>query len=419
MSVWLDKSVLSIQADVMTNNNNTSEQWDVAVVGAGPVGLLLSSELASRKIRVVVFEQAETASAIPKANGIVGHSALELANRGIFSDTDLQVVSPPQFQFGSVPLDLGVEPGNPLHILPIPQRRLEQLLEQRATEAGVQLQRGRDVLGFEQDDAGVTINVAGPDGVAHVRAQYLVGCDGAHSLVRKLSGIGFPGFTSEEIARIARVTIPGDRIARAGDGFDIPGVGHVAAMRPNQLPGGGFSMAPVSALDPNSAADLYLISTHEPRGNFDASNDVPVEELRASLTRVLGEDLPFTDATAIRSTVGSSRQADAYRRGRVFLAGDAAHIFNAGGSALNVGIQDALDLADVLGGVLSDGKPLSELDSYEARRRPAGEQALNQTRAQAALARADESGSALRAIVGELTTDRTVARSLAQLLELA
>ena len=117
-------------------------------------------------------------------------------------------------------------------------------------------------------------------------------------------------------------------------------------MRPNQLSGGSFSIAPMSVLDRKAPADLYLVSTHEPRGGDEPSDSVSIDELRASLRRVLGVDLPITDATAIRSTVGNSRQADAYRRGRIFLAGDAAHIFNAGGSALNVGIQDALELAD-------------------------------------------------------------------------
>ena len=160
--------------------------------------------------------------------------------------------------------------------------------------------------------------------------------------MRKDAGIGFPGFTGEEISRIARVTIAPDRITRKKDTFDIAGVGAVAAMRPNQLAGGSFSIAPVRALDRSAPRDLYLISTHEPRGDAEPSDAVSIDELRASLRRVLGADLPFSDATAIRSTVGSSRHAEAYRRGRVFLAGDAAHIFNAGGSALNIGLQDAV-----------------------------------------------------------------------------
>ena len=190
-------------------------------------------------------------------------------------------------------------------------------------------------------------------------------------------------------------------------------------MRSNEFRGGAFTIAPVAILDPSAADDLYLISATEPRDGVDPSDAVSVDELRSSLHRVLGAELPFTGASAIRSTVGNSRLSDAYRSGRVFLAGDAAHIFNAGGSALNVGLQDALELARLLGAVLRDGASAAELDGYETIRRPAGQRALQQTRAQAALSRHDESGLALREIVGELLTGRRAARHLARLIEAA
>jgi 2-polyprenyl-6-methoxyphenol hydroxylase-like FAD-dependent oxidoreductase len=419
MSVCLDRTALSSQTDAVAIETDTPEYWDVAIVGAGPVGLLLAGELAANDIRVVVFERDDAPSPVQKANGVVGHSAVELAKRGVLAGTGLRVVSPPRFQFGPLMLRLGIGPRNPLHILPVPQRRLEGLLERRTAQHGARVRRGHEVLGFTQNDANVAAVVRSDHGTSQVSARYLVGCDGARSLVRKHAGIGFPGYTSDAIARIARVTIPADRVARADDGFDFPDIGHVAAMRPNQLPGGGFTIAPVAALDATAPADLYLISTHEPRGSFEPSDTVPIDELRASLRRVLGADLPFTDATAIRSTVGNSRQADVYRLGRVFLAGDAAHIFNAGGSALNIGLQDALDLAGRLIAVVRDGASDDELDAYEAARRPAGERALHHTRAQAQLARNDDDGRALREVFSELITNRTTARSLARLLESA
>lgn len=398
---------------------DATQDWDVAIVGAGPVGLLLAGELAARDVRVVVFERDDAASPISKANGIVGHSAVELAKRGLFAGTHFRVVSPPRFQFGPLMLNLGTGRWNPLHILPVPQGQLEELLERRAIEHRVHLRRGNEVLGFAEDDTSVTVEVRSSDGTTQVRARYVVGCDGARSLVRKHAGIGFPGFTSDMIARIARVTIPRGRIFRVDDGFDLPGVGRIAAMRPNQLPGGGFSIAPMAVLDATAPADLYLVSTHESRGDAEPSDTISIDELRASLRRVLGAELPFIDATAIRSTVANSRQADTYRRGRVFLAGDAAHIFNAGGSALNIGIQDALDLAGRLIAVVKDRASIDELDAYESTRHPAGERALHHTRAQALLARNDDDGRALREVFGELITNRTTARSLAQLLETA
>jgi 2-polyprenyl-6-methoxyphenol hydroxylase-like FAD-dependent oxidoreductase len=407
---------MTSETDELQQSRQT-RQSDVAIVGAGPVGLLLAGELAARDVRVLVLERSDEPSPIAKANGIVGHSALELARRGVFAGTGLRVVSPPRFLFGPLELDLGVGPRNPLHILPVPQRRLEELLARRAMRQGAELCRGVEVTGFAQDGAGVSLDIRGGDGATMVEARYLVGCDGARSLVRKHAGIGFPGFTSDEIARIARVTIPAERIVRVEDGYDLPGVGRVAAMRPNRLAGGSFTIAPVNVLDPSAPEDLYIVSTHEPRGTAEPSDAVSVEELRASLHRVLGAALPFTDATSIRSTVGNSRQADAYRRGRVFLAGDAAHIFNAGGSALNVGLQDALDLAGRLAAVLEEGASCDELDGYEAVRRPAGERALQHTRVQAALAREDAGSRAFREVVGELIATRAGARSLAQLLE--
>jgi 2-polyprenyl-6-methoxyphenol hydroxylase-like FAD-dependent oxidoreductase len=395
------------------------QSCDVVVVGAGPVGLLLASELAAQGVRPVVLERDAAPSPVPKANGIVGRSAADLAERGLLAATGLSVVSPPRFQFGPLVLDLGVGRGNPLHVLPVPQRRLEELLERRAVAQGAQVRRGCNVTGFTQHDAGAVVEVRAGGEDAVVEAPYLVGCDGAHSFIRKQAGIGFPGFTSGEIARLARVTIPPTQISPDGDGFAIAGVGHVAAMRSNPMPDGSFTIAPAAVLDPAAPRDLYLISVHEARGEAGASDAVPVPELRASLRRVLGVDLPFTDAAEVRSTVGNSRQADAYRSGRVFLAGDAAHVFNAGGSALNVGLQDALDLARRLAAVLRHGAPLEELDGYESARRPAGERALQHTRAQAALAGRDDTSRALRAVLGAVIADPAAARSLGRLIEAA
>ncbi|GAA1951490.1 FAD-dependent monooxygenase [Microbacterium deminutum] len=393
------------------------QPWDIAIVGAGPIGLLLAGELAADGSRVVIFEREDSPSSMPKANGVVGRAARELAQRGILAGTRLRVRTPPRFQFGPLVLNLGFGPGNPLHILPVPQSRLEELLERRATQHGADVRRGHEVIGFAQRDDSVTVDVRTGEVTSVVKARYLVGCDGAHSLVRKQAGIGFPGFTGDEISRIARVTLPADRITRRRDSFEIPGLGSIAAMRPNLLPGGAFSIAPMSVLDRAAPPDLYLVSTHEPRRDDEPSDSVSIDELRASFRRVLGVDLPITGATAIRSTVGNSRQAEAYRRGRVFLAGDAAHVFNAGGSALNVGIQDALELADRLGAALSSEGGTDGLDAYEAIRHPAGHRALQHTRAQAALGRSDDSARALREIMGGLVASRRAARSLARLIE--
>ena len=254
----------------MTADKSSTE---VAIVGAGPVGLLLAGELAQHGVRVVVFERAEAPSLTPKANGVVGRAAVELAKRGILVGSGLRVVSPPRFPFGPLTLSLGSRPGNPLHVLPIPQRRLEALLEQRAVRFGAQVRRAHEVTGFEQSESGVEIGLRHDAGSLSTDADYLVGCDGARSLVRKHADIGFPGFTSDQIACIARVTIPSDQITRTADGFDISGIGPLAAMRPNRLSGGSITIAPVAALDPSAPRDLYLISTQQPRGDAQADDN--------------------------------------------------------------------------------------------------------------------------------------------------
>jgi 2-polyprenyl-6-methoxyphenol hydroxylase-like FAD-dependent oxidoreductase len=381
----------------MSNQTDT----DVVIVGAGPTGLMLAGELAQAGVRTTVLDRNEQPVTIPKGNGVVGRSALELRSRGLLRGTGLRAVRARRFRFGPSTLELGWI-GSPLHILPIPQRRLEALLEQRATRLGAKILRGREVAGFEPDDDGVTVH----SGVA-LRTRYLVGCDGAHSLARKHLGFVFPGVTSTDISRLARLTNP--HATRARGAVEVPGVGRLVPFLPNRTAHGSVTIAPVDALDGRASADLYLVSTHEPRGAAEPTDQLGDGELRASLRRVLGADLPFTTADAARSVVANSRQAQRYRVGRVFLAGDAAHIFSAGGSAINAGLLDAIALATSL--------RTGDLDSYETLRYAAGARTLALTRVQLALEGSDETGEALRAVFGALLSSRTTARRIATLIE--
>jgi 2-polyprenyl-6-methoxyphenol hydroxylase-like FAD-dependent oxidoreductase len=409
----------------------------VVIVGAGPSGLLLAGELAGAGVRVLVIERDEQPAAIPKANGIVGRAAVELRRRGILAGSGLRVRRAPRFPFGPLslrlargPLGLLPIPGarSPLHLLPVPQRRLEALLERRAVERGAEVRRGTTLVGFRQServvelelrtaDGGTESGATAADGTAHLTAAFLVGCDGARSTVRKTAGIEFPGFTSDVMTRVARVTIPAAALRRDRDGVDLPGIGRLHTMRPNRLPGGGFSIAPVAALDRDAPDDLFLVSTSEPHRGEEPSDALPESELRESLRRVLGAELPFTTVENSRSTVANSRLASTYRVGRVLLAGDAAHIFNAGGSALNVALLDVLDLAPRLVAAADGRASVASLDGYENARRPAAEHALSQTRAQAALGADDAQATALREVVRALTASRAGARAAARLIE--
>jgi 2-polyprenyl-6-methoxyphenol hydroxylase-like FAD-dependent oxidoreductase len=236
--------------------------------------------------------------------------------------------------------------------------------------------------------------------------------------VRKQLGIAFPGVTSPDISRIARITIPADAVARNGDLLEIRGVGRLPLFQPNRTESGSVTLAPANALDQSAPDDLYIISTREPRREGEPTDELSEAELRASLRRVLGADLPFTGAFAARSTVANSRQAEHYRSGRVFLAGDAAHIFSAGGSALNVGLLDAIALGQKLAAVIRRQAPHALLDTYHAERHPAGQRTLAHTRVHVALEAGDEAGEeALREILGELVKEPAVAQRITTLIE--
>lgn len=391
---------------------------DVIVVGAGPVGLLLAAELAATGAHPVVLERSTQPTDLPKANGVVGRAAVELRRRGVLRGTGLRVVRSPRFGYGPFTLNLGLL-RSPLHILPVPQRRLEERLERSAVARGATILHGNELTGFEQDDAQVTLHVSAAGSGVELRARYVVGCDGAHSAVRKHLGIAFSGVTDSSISRLARISIAPGAAVRDRQGIDIRGVGRLALFRPNFTPRGSVTITPMRALDRTAPTDLYTLSTREPRGDATPTDELDTDELRASLRRILGTDLPFTAAHAARSTIGNSRQAERYRSGRVFLAGDAAHVFSSGGSALNVGLSDAIALAERLTVALRTDTVAgsSHLDGYQAERYPAARRAIAVTRVQRALETADETGDALRDVFGELLRDRSAARRIARLLE--
>jgi 2-polyprenyl-6-methoxyphenol hydroxylase-like FAD-dependent oxidoreductase len=399
----------------MSNQTDTANAA-VVVIGAGPTGLFLAGDLAAAGVRPIVLDRAVQPVQSPKGNGVVGRAVLELRERNLLAGTGLRVVRPPRFRFGPCTLELGLL-RSPLHILAVPQQRLETLLAERAVRLGARILRGYEVSGFEQDDDGVRIHASTDGSVVDLRARYLVGCDGPHSLVRKRLGIGFPGLTSTTISRMARVTIPAHAVARTGERIDVAGVGSLPLFLPYLTDRGSVTIAPMAAIDPSASDDLYVVSTHEARGDAEPTDQLDKEELRASLRRVLGADLPFTAAFAVRSVVANSRHAPRYREGRVFIAGDAAHIFSAGGSAINAGLLDAIALAKTLSAALAGDTSAKTVDAYQAQRHPANERTLALTRLQHNLEDGDESGDALRNLFGELLKSRTTSRRIATLIE--
>jgi 2-polyprenyl-6-methoxyphenol hydroxylase-like FAD-dependent oxidoreductase len=403
-----------------------NEVADVVIVGAGPVGLMLAGELGRAGVRSLVIEREPERSDMPKANGLVGRSATVVARRGLLRGMPRAHAIPvPRFPFGPLQLRLNPLRRNPLRVLPIPQRRLEEALERDALARGARIRRGHAVSAFSEDADGVRISVStagtagsadATDGGYELRARYLVGCDGAHSVVRHHLGVGFPGTTSGEITRIGRVTIPAGAVRRVRGFLEFHGGRRLALFQPNRTGAGSISLAPAVALDRAAPPGLYIVGTQEERGSAEPAERIPLEELRESIRRVLGEDLPLESGEWLRSTVANSRQAGRYRVGRVFLAGDAAHVFSAGGSALNVGILDAVDLAPRLAAVLAGRARPESLERYHEERHRAGERALLQTRAQAALSAPGPEAEALRQVLAGAIRARNPRRYLAALL---
>ncbi len=393
-------------------------ETDVLIVGAGPTGLMLAGELGLAGVRALVVERDGRPSDLPKANGLVGHIVRVFAARGLLDDQpDLLPLSPPRFPFGPLSLELAGLRLNPLHVLPVPQRRLEAMLESRALALGAILRRGHEVTDIQETSELVVATITGPSGDDLVTARYLIGCDGAHSFVREHSGIEFPGITSNEISRMARVTLAASAVTAVGDGVLINKELTLKTFRPNRTSTGAITLAPLAMLDPSADADTFILSTAERRASDERGRGLTLDDLRRSVHRVLGADLPIQKADWVRSTVANSRQASAYRVGRRFLVGDAAHVFSAGGSALNVGLLDAFNLgwklaADVRGQA-TDGL----LDTYQAERRPAGQRAIRQTRAQAALSSAGENMGALRELLTDTLRNPATVLQLAECLE--
>jgi 2-polyprenyl-6-methoxyphenol hydroxylase-like FAD-dependent oxidoreductase len=402
---------------------------DIVIAGGGPVGLMLACELRLGGADPVVLERLPGISEIPKGNGLVGQIVQVLDYRGLLDRLRAEATwagPVPRFWFGPLQLDFSRLGTSPLHILSVPQRRLERVLEQRLAELGGTVRRGHELTALSQDDDAVTLDALGPDGAYQLRARYLVGCDGAHSLVRKQAGVGFPGVTSTEISRIGQVRLPTAKLARfGGGGVQVPGLGRLKLAGPVRTPRGTYSLAPLARLDKNATAGVYIVYTSEDDPTADLSAPMTLDELRASARRVLGGDLPMTDPQRLSRLVGNSRLADRYLSGRVLLAGDAAHVF---GLSLNAGLLDAVNLGWKLAAQVQGRAPGGLLESYHAERHLAGQHGIRCTRAQSALTAISDGGKdgsgevsqegseALRELFGDVLQQAEPVRHIRELL---
>ncbi|MFJ9445756.1 FAD-dependent monooxygenase [Kitasatospora sp. NPDC101235] len=392
---------------------------DVIIVGGGPNGLMLACELSLAGIHPIVLEQLPQPSTEPKANGLLGQVVRLVDHRGLYEPLSGSP-EPPQpnsayFMFAAMGLDLGLLDASPVFGLAAPQHRIVEVLEERARTLGVDLRRGHRVGAVAQNEDAVTLDVTGPDGDQQLRARYVVGADGARSVIRKLSGIAFPGVSYDRRTnRTAHATVPADWVDPVNGALTIPGYGSVLPFLPHRTDQGGFSYAPFPGRPP-------LVSTTE----WDQpATDEPMTlaEMESSIRRVLGADLPLgppdgPDPHVLRRlTGGNTRVADRFRDRRVFLVGDAAHVYTSGGGpGLNLGLQDAANLGWKLAAALRDTAPPGLLDTYDTERRQAARRMVLNAEAQSALTAPGSDTTALRELFAELLTRKEVVQHLAHL----
>ncbi|MFD8571981.1 FAD-dependent oxidoreductase [Streptomyces sp. NPDC059639] len=382
------------------------EHVDVVVCGGGPVGLLLACELKLGGASVAVLERLTEIDTTIKAGAINSPSAEALYRRGFLTAISaLQqqalerlkafqgaaakspVKIPPKFagHFAGIPLDAdlldaddpdfaGKGPADGLGL--IGQAQLEELLAARAAELGVIIHRGTELTGYQQDADGVTVHTSGGSAL---RASWLVGCDGGRSLVRKLAGFEFPGTEPEITGHQALAEMTGTE--------DLE-------------PGWHSTDTGVYAFGPMPGRILTVEFDGPPD---DRRSPVTEAELTASIRRVTGADVTVTALRTATRFTDNARQATTYRKGRVLLAGDAAHVHSPfGGQGLNLGIGDAMNLGWKLAATIRGTAPAGLLDTYTSERHPIGAWVLDWTRAQIAVMRPEPQARALRAVVTDL-----------------
>jgi 2-polyprenyl-6-methoxyphenol hydroxylase-like FAD-dependent oxidoreductase len=370
-----------------TSDATPDATYDVVVVGAGPVGLFLATELRTAGVRPVVLERLTEPDLGIKAAAVGAVAAEALERRGLGPALDKAEVTLPMAKAARARPGKARRPGGHFsalfvidqdlqrdpdrHSRMVPQDALERILTARALELGIEIRRGVAVEDLTQDDEGVRVETtAGP-----LRAKYVVGCDGGRSTVRKLAGFAFPGTEPTLTGYQAAVEL--DAPEKLTPGWQRTPRGLITS-----IPGRVFT------------------------AEFDgppADRDAPLttDEVEAAIQRVSGTDVRVLSMEKATRWTDHARQAATYREGRVLLAGDAAHVHSPfGGQGLNLGLVDAANLGWKLAAAVGGREEL--LDSYTAERHPVGARVLENTRAQVALVRPDPLTDALRTIVGDL-----------------
>ena len=359
----------------------------VVIAGGGPTGLMLAGELALAGVDVAIVER-RASQDLPgsRAGGLHSRTIEVFDQRGIADRflSEGQVVQ--VAGFAGTQFDISDFPTRHPYGLGLWQKHIERILAGWVGELPVTIYRGREVMGFVQDHTGVDVQLS--DGES-LRTQYLVGCDGGRSLIRKAAGIEFPGWeptTSSLLAEAEMTEEPETGIRHTPSGI------HAIGKVEYEIEGGEVIY--------EKGGTVGVMLTESRVGN---THEPTLRDISEGLIAVYGTDYGIHSPTWITRFTDMTRQAASYRDRRVLLAGDAAHVHSpVGGQGLQTGVQDAVNLGWKLAQVVNRTSPESLLDTYHAERHPVAARVLRNTMAQVALRRADDRIEALRDTVSEL-----------------
>ncbi len=361
----------------------------VVIAGGGPAGMMLAAELALAKVDVAVIERRPNhVLAGSRAGGFHSRTIEVLDQRGVADRflTEGQVAQ--VATFGTAVLDMSDFPTRHPYSLGIWQNQIERIMAAWIAELPVHIYHGCEITGFEQDVAGVDVRLS--DGEP-LRAQYLVGCDGGRSLIRKAAGIEFPGWDATRSNLIAEVEVT--EKPDLGIRHDALGVHSLGRLE--------YEIRDGEVIYADRGPVRVLVT--EPQ--IGPSSEPTLRDLSDVLIAVYGTDFGIHNPTWISRFTDMTRQAAAYRDRRVLLAGDAAHVhYPAGGQGISLGVQDAVNLGWKLAQVVNATSAESLLDSYQDERHPIAARALKHTMALAALQRRDDRMQALVDVMSELAS---------------